>query len=36
VPSVPTPPGPMGLTYAYCISINATSFIIAEQAPPPV
>jgi hypothetical protein len=35
VPSVPTPPGPEGPAYAYCISLNSTAFIIAEQAPGP-
>ena len=35
VPSVPTPPGPEGPGYAYCISVNATSFIVAVQAPGP-
>jgi hypothetical protein len=36
VPSVPTPPGPYGPSYAYCIPINATAFIVAQQAPNPV
>ena len=36
VPSVPNPPGPQGPYYAYCISVNSTSFLITEPAPPPV
>ena len=34
-PSVPAPPGPGPPIYAYCISFNSTSFIVAEQAPGP-
>lgn len=34
--SVPSPPGPDGPYNSYCISVNSTSFMIADQAPPPV
>jgi hypothetical protein len=33
---LPSPPGPTGPYYAYCISINSTSFIIGLQGLPPV
>jgi len=36
VPSVPTPPGPQGPYYGYCISLNSTAFIVTQRAPPPV
>jgi hypothetical protein len=36
VPSVPTPPGPYGPNYAYCITISPTAFIVTVEAPPPV
>ena len=32
---LPTPPGPEGPYYAYCITISSTSFFIAEPAPGP-
>lgn len=33
--SLPTPPGPDS-AFAYCISVNSTSFLISEPAPGPV
>ena len=35
LPDIPTPPGPQGPYYAYCISVNSTSFFITLPSPPP-
>ena len=33
--SLPSPPGPDGPYYAYCIPVNSTSFLVSQPAPPP-